>query len=98
MGTFEISAYEGIPGDSRHRRLYLVVGYVLGRLGASHANGLDDGVERVYDHKGTLEVHWKTAEAAFRFGQLFIDAWNDIAGEPLVDFYLPNCDVISIMR
>ena len=98
MATLEITAYEGTPGDSRHQRLYLVVGYVLGRLGASNADALDNAVTKVHDHKGTLEIHWKTADAAFRFGQLFIDAWNDIGCEPLLDFYLPGSEIISLTK
>lgn len=94
----KITVYEGTPGDARYRRLYTVVGYILGRMQASDIEILDDIVRKVHDHKGTLEVCCASASAAFRYGQIFIDAWSHIGDEPLLDFHLPDGIVVSIAK
>ncbi|MCX4177691.1 MULTISPECIES: hypothetical protein [Paraburkholderia] len=100
LAKFEVTAYEGQPGHSRFDRLHTIIGYVCGRLDATGIQKpleeLDATITKIHDHKGTLEVHWQSAEAAFKLGQLFIDAWTQIGWEPLLDFHLPDGTVVSL--
>lgn len=100
LAKFEVTAYEGEPGHPRFDRLHTIVGYVCGRLAGTGVQKpleeLDDVIRKVHDHKGTLQVHWKSAEAAFKYGQLFVDGWTQVGWEPLLDFYLPDGTMIPL--
>ncbi|WP_186183714.1 hypothetical protein [Burkholderia gladioli] len=100
LGKFDVTAYEGEPGHSRYIRLHMVVGYVCGRLSEKGVpnplDKLDNAVAAIHDHKGTLEIAWKSAEAAFQYGRLFIDGWTQIGQEPLLEFTLPDGAVIPL--
>ena len=100
IANIEVSAYEGTPGHYRFDRLNRVIGFVCGRLASSGVQKpgevVAESISKIHDHKGTLEVHWSSALAAFKYGHFFIEAWSEVGGEGSLDFHLPNERTIEL--
>jgi hypothetical protein len=86
-------------GDYHYDQIQQVIGHVNARInemvGQPRSN-LIPAVFRIHRNGSCLEVYWTTPLWAFRYGNLLIDAWKEVAHETLLKFFIPGLPEVTL--
>lgn len=74
----EVTAYENVK--YRYQRLERVVGYICALADWHGDREIDSKIERLFDYKGVLEVHWLSRPSKVEM-KWFEKAWESSIGD-----------------